>query len=130
MKNVVATTALWIASAPFTREFTTPWLFVPVNILFACSVGTACAFAWSDTVIESRKKMWAMVFTCIVMVAAFTALCNMVVAHVFEEIVITEGAQAGMGAVVSFLTKPFLPWLRDFVRDGKWTDYIPWKKKE
>lgn len=126
MKNVVATAVVWVASVPFAAE---SWLFVPINILFACSVGTACAFAWSDKPIEPRKRMWAMLVTCIAMGAAFTAVCNWAVAIAWN-VTITDGAQAGMGAVVSFVTKSFLPWVRDFVAEGKWTDYLPWKKKD
>lgn len=130
MRNAIATIAVWVMTMPLTREFTTPWLFVPINVLFACSVGTACAFAWAKEPIQPRSKMWAMMLTCIAMGAAFTALCSWIVSHVWNDMKITEGAQAGMGAVVSFSTKSFLPWLRDFIADGKWTDYIPWKKKE
>jgi drug/metabolite transporter (DMT)-like permease len=130
MKNVVVATAAWIASMPFTRELTTPWLFVPINILFACAVGTACAFAWAKEPIVPRVKMWKMMVACFFMGAAFTACCSWIVSHVWEDMKITEGAQAGMGAVVSYITKSFLPWVRDFVAEGKWTDYIPWKRKE
>lgn len=127
MRNVVATAAIWIASMPFTVE---SWLFVPINILFACSVGTACAFAWSDKQIEPLSKKMVLIVTCIAMGAAFTAICNMIVGHLMPDMKITEGAQSGMGAVVSFCTKPFLPWARDFVGQGKWTRLLPWMKKE
>jgi hypothetical protein len=129
MKNVLLTVGVWMASAPFTMNISTPFTGVPLNVLFACSVGTACAFAWSDTVVEPRRKMWGLVVACIFMGAAFTGIANAALSH-WTDLKMTDGLQAGMGAAVAFATKSFLPWLAETIRDGKWLAWVPFTKKK
>lgn len=127
-ENILVGAGLWFASTRLTRDITVAYVGVPLNVLVACAIGAFCSLSFSDK-IESRKKMWAMFFTSMFMGAALTALVNAALLH-WVKLEMTDGLQAGIGAVVSFITIPFLSWLTDFVKNGKWLNLIPWRKKE
>ena len=128
MTKQIAALVAWIASFNVTRNFTVAYVGVPFNVLFACAVGAYCSFSLGDK-IEPRSKMWSLFVMCLFLGAAFTALCNAVVEHVFK-MTMTDALQAGMGCIVSFLMRFFLPWLVKIVQDGTWVSWIPFLRKK
>lgn len=122
-ENVAIGVGVWLASMKLTRDITVAYIGVPLNVLVACAIGAFCSFSFSDK-IAARRSMFAMFFTCWFMGAAFTAIVNASLAHWFA-MEMTDGLQAGMGAVVSFITRFFLPSLAEAVRKGKWISWIP-----
>ena len=127
MRNILEGAGLWPASFEFTREMSVAYVGVPLNVLVACSIGAFCSFSFSDK-IERRRDMFGMFIACVLMGAAFTSLVNAALAH-WLALVMTDGLQAGTGAVVAFLTRFFLPWLVDVVKTGKWINWIPFIKR-
>lgn len=125
-ENILVGAGLWFASAKFTRDITIAYIGVPLNVLVACAIGAFCSFSFSDKV-DSRRRMFGLFVTCWFMGAAFTALCNAALTH-WLHMEMTDGLQAGMGAVVSFITRFFLPWLADVVKNGKWLSWIPFAR--
>lgn len=123
MKNILTGAGLWLASFQLTREITVAYTGVPLNVLVACAIGAFCSFSFSDK-IETRRSMFGMFVTCWFMGGAFTALVNAGLSH-WAEMTMTDGLQAGLGAVVAFVTRFFLPWLADVVKNGKWLSWIP-----
>lgn len=123
MKNVVMGAGLWLASFSITRDVSIAYTGVPLNVLVACAIGAFCSFSFSDK-IDTRGKMFSMFATCWLMGAAFTGLTNAGLIH-WAGMVMTDGLQAGLGAVVAFLTRFFLPWLVDVVKSGKWLSWLP-----
>ncbi len=122
-ENVAIGVGVWLASMKLTRDITVAYIGVPLNVLVACAIGAFCSFSFSDK-IDARRSMFAMLFTCWFMGAAFTAIVNASLANWFA-MEMTDGLQAGMGAVVSFITRFFLPSLAEAVRKGKWISWIP-----
>ena len=122
-ENVVIGAGVWLASMKLTRDITVAYIGVPLNVLVACAIGAFRRFSFSDK-IDTRRRMFAMFFTCWFMGPAFTAIVNASLAHWFA-MEMTDGLQAGMGAVVSFVTRFFLPSLAEAVRKGKWISWIP-----
>jgi hypothetical protein len=123
MKNMLTGAAVWIASFQFTRDVSVAYIGVPLNVLVACAIGAFCSFSFSDR-IEKRGTMVSLFVACLCMGAAFTALCNAALVH-WLGLTMTDGLQAGLGAVVAFITRFFLPWLVDVVKNGKWLSWIP-----
>lgn len=123
MKNMLTGAAVWIASAQFTRNISVAYVGVPLNVLVACAIGAFCSFSFSDRV-EPRSRMWGLFIACWFMGAAFTACVNAALVH-WLNMTMTDGLQAGLGAVVSFITRFFLPWLADVVKNGKWLSWVP-----
>lgn len=114
---------LWL-----TRDISVAFIGVPLNVLVACAIGAFCSFSFSDKV-ESRGRVWRLFLTCWCMGAAFTALANAALVH-WMSMVMTDGLQAGMGAVVSFGTRFFLPWLADVIKHGKWLSWLPFTRSD
>ena len=112
-----------LAASILSLQISVQFVGVPLNVLVACAIGAFCSFSFSDK-IDTRRRMFAMFFTCWFMGAAFTAIVNASLAHWFA-MEMTDGLQAGMGAVVSFITRFFLPSLAEAVRKGKWISWIP-----
>lgn len=119
----LAGVSLWYASLNFTRDITVDYIGVPFNLLVACFIGAICSFS-VGTRVEPRSKMWGLLAACLFMGAAFTAVTNAAIEY-FMELNMTPAAQAGMGCIVSFVTRFFLPWLADVVAHGKWLAWIP-----
>lgn len=118
----------WLTSLQLTRDITVAYIGVPLNVLVACAVGAFCSFSFSDK-IEGRRHMFVMFVTCLFMGAAFTACVNAGVVH-WLRLEMTDGLQAAMGAVVSFVTRFFLPWLADVVKTGKWISWVPFTRRD
>ena len=127
-ENILVGAGLWFASVEFTRDITVPYIGVPLNVLVACAIGAFCSFSFSDKV-DSRRRMFGLFVTCWFMGAAFTALVNAGLSH-WLSLTITDGLQAGMGAVMAFLTRFFLPWLADVVKHGKWIKWVPFIRRD
>lgn len=128
MRNVLISGVIAAAGFNFTRDVSVAYVGVPLNVLFACGLGTACAVAIADK-IQPRSKLAAYSFASWFMGAAFTAICNSVVSYFHPDMKITDGLQAGMGTAVSFATLFFLPWLAEEIRTGRWIDRVPFLKK-
>lgn len=126
MKNFLLG-SLILAVSSISREVSVAYVGVPLNVLFACAVGAACAFAVADK-IDDRTLMWKYLFASIFMGAAFTAITNAVMIHT-TPLKMTDGLQAGMGAAVAFVTRFLLPWLKDTIQSGRWIGWIPFLKK-
>lgn len=128
MKNMLTGAAVWLASFQLTRDISVAYTGASLNVLVACAIGAFCSFSFSDKV-ESRNRMWGLFFSCWFMGAAFTALVNASLVH-WLSLEMTDGLQAGMGAVVSFITRFFLPWLVDVIKHGKWLSWIPFARRD
>lgn len=128
MKELIGGATVWYASSPFTRDVTIAYIGVPLNVLVACAIGAFCSFSFNDK-IEGRRRMFTMFVTCLFMGAAFTACVNAGVVH-WLQLEMTDGLQAAMGAVVSFVTRFFLPWLADVVKTGKWISWAPFARRD
>lgn len=128
MKQVLVSSFLLWAGFVFDPKITVAWVGVPINVLFACAVGTAAAFAIGDK-IESRRKLWGVSLTSWLMGALITGLTQYLLAYFMDGMVLIDGAAAGLGALVSFITRFWLPWLAEVVSKGKWLAWIPFFKK-
>ena len=117
MKHGENITAVWTA---FLAQFITPTL---VAILISCAAGSYASFGFGDKV-EPRSRMFNLWFVCLIMGLAFTVIVNAVVSH-FTKIEMTTGLQAANGAIVSCLTRFWLPSLIDSIRSGEWKKWIP-----
>lgn len=122
-KELAGGAAVWW----LTRDVSVAFIGVPLNVLVACAIGTFCSLSFSDR-IESRGRMFGVSVTCLLMGAALTACTNAVLHHWFK-LEMTDGLQAGMGAVVSFIARFFLPWLADVVKTGKWISWLPFGRR-
>ena len=127
-ENLLVGAALWFASMKLTRDVTVAFIGVPLNVMVACAIGAFCSFSFSERV-ESRRSMFSMFATCWFMGAAFTAIANASMSHWFA-MEMTDGLQAGVGAVVAFITRFFLPSLADAVRNGKWISWLPMIRRD
>jgi len=124
MNKTLTAISVWFASLKFTRDISVAYIGVPLNVLVACFIGAYCSFCVAEKV-EPRRRMWSLWIACVFMGAAFTALANGAINY-FTDMEMTDALQAGLGAVVSFITRFFLPWLADVVKHGKWLTWIPW----
>lgn len=133
MKNAIADlfagVSVWLATWTFDRNITSIYLFAPINVLVACAIGTYCAFAWEKDPITDRKKMWRLAFACFFMGTAFTVITNALLGFFVEGLHMSDGLQSAIGAVVSYVTRSALPWLRDTAESGSWVNYIPLFRK-
>lgn len=123
MKNMLTGAAVWLASFHFTRDISVAYIGVPLNVLVACAIGAFCSFSFSDKV-EPRRRMWGLFIACMLMGAALTACVNAALAH-WMSLQMTDGVQAGVAAVTSFVTRFFLPWLVEVIKTGRWLSWIP-----
>lgn len=96
------------ASLPsFSPEITTPYIGVPFNVVIACIAGAYSSFSFGDKV-EPRSKMWKLFIACVFMGAAWTGTVNFIIS-VLTNWQLLPGAQAGMGAIISCLTRFVMP---------------------
>lgn len=129
-------TKVWAASAAVTPSIVTTispsitsgYIGSPVNVIVACAAGAYASFSWGDPV-TPRSKMFQLWFSCLIMGAAFTGLTSWGIEH-FMKATLTDGAQAGLGAVVSWSTKFWLPWLAERLKSGDWVSLIPFFRKK
>lgn len=128
MKNdILIGTGLWFASMKLTPDITVAYIGVPLNVLVACLLGTWASFSFSDKV-ESRARLLQLFVACVLMGAGFTSWANAALVH-WMGMTMTDGLQAGVGLIVSFVTRFLLPWLVDTIKYGKWVDYIPFLRR-
>lgn len=121
--------ALLVAASAVTlysHDLTVAYIGVPANVIVACAAGAYASFSFGDKV-EPRSKMFGIFVACIIIGAAFTALTQASVEY-FTPMRITQGGQAALGAVVSCLTRFFMPWVVDVVKHGRWLDWLPIKR--
>lgn len=133
--SVVKTVAgIGTASAPVVAKLAPSVASIPeplmvAGCLFMASLGGAYAsFSWGDPV-EPRSKMARLFVSCVVMGLAFTMVFNWAVQH-WSPFALTLGAKAGMSAIISCLTRFWMPILIDSIRDGTWKELIPFIRKK
>lgn len=103
------------ASLPsFSPEITTPYIGVPFNVVIACIAGAYSSFSFGDKV-EPRSVMWKLFTACVLMGSAWTAVVNWILAWSMEAELV-PGVQAGMGAIVSCLTRFIMPAIIENIR--------------
>lgn len=129
MKDLATGVLIWVAAvtSSFSREITVAYTGVSLNVLVACGIGTFCSFSWGDPV-TPRSKMWRLAVACLFMGAAVTAITNALIMH-YTDLQMTDGLQAGVGAVVSCLTRFLFTSVIDSLRDGSWRELIPFIRK-
>lgn len=118
----------WFASIEFTRDITVAYTGVSLNLLVACAIGAFCSFSFGEK-IEPRSRMWGLFIASLFMGGAFTAITNSAISY-WLHLTMTDGLQAGVGTVVSFITRFLLPWLADVVSHGKWLKWVPFIRSE
>lgn len=132
--SAVLKTLLAAASAPvvmnpqivFPHDFTTPYIGVPFNVVIACAIGTYASFAWGD-VVKPRAHALRLGLSCFAIGCAVTALVNAGLDE-WTNLQLTDGVQAGLGAICSVLMRFFMPEL--IKRIGPWMDKIPFLRKK
>jgi hypothetical protein len=110
---------MWLAAAGASDE---------VTVLIACIAGAYASFGFGDPV-EPRKRMYQVFVACVIMGWAFTTVTNAVIAATFDGFVMTRAVHAGVGAIVSCLTRFWLPSLIDNIKSGNWVKWIPFINK-
>ena len=129
INSIKASTSIFIAaiavpSIPATElTITIGYFGVPINVLVACAAGAYASFSWGDP-IKSRSKMFNLWFACLIMGGLFTGFVEFLLRH-FANMSLSEGALAGMGGIISWSTKFWLPWLAEALKSGSWIKLIP-----
>lgn len=98
-----------------------------IPLVLACIAGSYASFSFGDTV-EPRSKLFSMWLACVIMGCAFTVVLNAVIGYTFKGFGLTPGVQVAIGAIVSCMTRFFLPAV--IIRIGPWLDKIPFLKKK
>lgn len=127
LNKIAAGAGGWFLASGFTRDVTVAYIGVPLNIIVACSIGAMCSFGYGEPV-NPRSKMFAAVATSVLMGAAFTAVVNAMLQH-FAGMAMLDGTSAAVGAIVSFIMRPFLPWAYDTILKGRWVRMIPFFRR-
>lgn len=129
MKDLATAALIWVAAITngLSREISIAYTGVPLNVLFACGIGTFCSFSWGEPV-TPRSKMWKVAVACLFMGAAVTAIADALIRH-YTTMLMTDGLQAGVGAVVSCLTRFVFTGLIQAIKDGSWLAYVPFIRK-
>lgn len=109
--------ALWGAVL---AQFITP---TSVAILISCAAGAYASFGFGEKV-EPRSRMFNLWFVCLIMGCAFTVVVNASLGFA-TKMEMTPGLQSGIGAIVSCLTRFWLPSVIDSIRSGEWKKWIP-----
>lgn len=92
----------------FTPDVTTPYLGVPFNVVIACAGGTYASFSWGEK-IEPRSRVYKVFFACLFMGCTLTGLINGLIAWSTDGLVLIDGVQAGLGALIACLTRFIIP---------------------
>lgn len=124
-----ASAAVGPAVPQITRHVTEPYIGVPFNVVIACIFGAYASFSFGDKV-EPRSKMFNLWLACVIMGCAFTGAANAVIGFVWEGFKLTDGVQASLGAIVSCLTRFWLPSFIEAVKAGEWRNWIPVFRKK
>lgn len=128
LTKLTASVGAAVVASPWTRDVTVAYIGVPLNIIVACAIGAMCSFGYGEPV-KPRSRMFSAVVTSIFMGAAFTSVVNALLSH-FAGMQMLDGTAAGVGAIVSFVMRPLLPWLFDTVRRGRWVRMIPFFRRD
>ena len=123
----VAAPSIVSKAPPHLTAIPEPYL-VALCLFVSCVGGAYASFSWGDPV-EPRKKMMNLFISCVIMGLAFTALVNFAV-EFWLKAELTLGVRAGMGAVVSCLTRFIMPKVIEGIKDGTWRSFIPFLKKD
>jgi hypothetical protein len=105
-----------------------PYL-VDLCLFVSCMGGAYASFSWGDPV-EPRGKFARLFVSCIIMGLAITTLANAIIAYCFDGFALTLEVRAGIGAIVSCLTRFVMPKIIDMIKDGTWRTLIPWLNKD
>lgn len=116
------------AASPFVIYAATLFTPATVGVVLACAAGAHASFVLGPPV-EPRSKMWSLFFACLVMGLAFTTITNAIIGHMFTGFQMTDGVHFSLGAVVSCLTRFWLPSLIENVSNGNWITWIPFLNK-
>lgn len=95
-----------------------------VGLIVACFAGLYASAAWSKR-IPGRKEMFRLYAACMIMGMSFTVVVNAIIAFTFEGFTLTQGVRAALGAIVTCVTRFWLPNLLDAIKAGKWVEWIP-----
>lgn len=98
-----------------------------LNVVVACAGGAFSSFGWGEKV-RPRDTMFKLLFSCIFMGMALTGLTNALMDE-FTDLTMTDGLQASIGAIVSCLTRFWLPSVSEKLRSGAWVNWIPFINK-
>lgn len=102
-----------------------PDAFITGAVLtLACIGGAYASFTWGDPV-EPRSKMFRLFVSCVIMGIAFSLTATWLIQWQFETLSLTNGARAGIGCIVSCLTRFTMPKVVESIRDGSWKSIIP-----
>ena len=112
-------------------EVSVPYIGIPVNMLFACAVGTYAAFAMNKEKIEPRAHAIGLFIVCMFMGGMLTSVVQFTVEHALK-VKAEVGLLVGIAGLVSFITFYMLPVLAEIIRSKEWVDWIPFlsRKKE
>lgn len=125
--RVVGSVVIATAGASTISDVLLPYVGVPLNVLVACVAGAYSSFSFGERV-EPRSRMFQLFTACVIMGWAFTVVVNAAIFHWLDGFKLTDGAAAGMGAIVSCLTRFFIPALIE--RIGPWMDKLPFLRKK
>lgn len=125
--RVVGSAVIATVGASAISNVLLPYVGVPLNVLVACAAGAYSSFSFGERV-EPRGRMFQLFTACVIMGCAFTAVVNAAISHWFDGFQLTDGVAAGVGAIVSCLTRFFIPALIE--RIGPWMDRVPFLRKK
>ena len=124
-KGFSVTAAVAAAIAPsFSLDFTIDYIGVPFNAVVAAALGAYSGFAFGDKV-EPRGRVFQLFIACVLMGCAWTGLTAWLI-DVLTDWELKRGAMAWMAAIISCLTRFFIPEI--IKRIGPWLDKIPFFK--
>jgi hypothetical protein len=109
-----------------TQNVSIAYVGVPLNLVVACGLGAYASFSFGDPV-TPRSKMLNLFMSCVIIGCAFTAVTNAAISH-FMHVTLLPGAQAGIGAILSCLSRFIIPAVIE--RIPYWLDKIPFLKRE
>jgi hypothetical protein len=127
MRTDAAVAGLAGIAAWVSRDMSVAYVGVPLNVVVACVAGAYSSFSFGDKV-EPRGAMFRLFTACVILGCALTALVQAGIGHWMGQ-TLKDGAQAGMGAIISCLTRFWVPSVIGFIKDGTWVDWIPFLRR-
>lgn len=121
----VAGPGAWIYLSKFTPEVTVAFLGVPFNVVVACGLGAYASFSFGEQV-KPRSRMLNVFIASVIVGCALTSITNASISH-FLNVELLPGVRAGMGALVSCLSRFIIPAVIE--RIPNWLDRIPFLRK-
>ena len=101
----------------------TDWI-AGVAILLACIGGSYASFSWGEPV-EPRARMFRLFVSCVLMGLFWSLILNWIIGWWLPNTTLTISARAGIGGVVSCITRFVMPKIIDSIKDGSWKELIP-----